>query len=211
MAGNWRAPQIRPAEVDPDSDTELKKGKYEGWSQEQLDTEAAVLYTTGMTQREVAAEMGCSLSAVSARIKRATDSAKVLPVQSVKQIQLDSLARQKRIVLGVMAQPGLLVSHGRVIFDPNSGSPMVDKDMILKASAELRRIEELVSRLAGTRAPVTHEVREITEDAIDAELRKLVEQLGSAAEGGSDAEISGLASQLGDALQRGEAPTPQEP
>jgi len=115
-------------------------------------------------------------------------------VETIRQTQLTSLLRQKRVVLGIMATPNYKVDHGRVVMDPFTQQPVIDKDLVLKASAELRRIEDAISRLTGTRAPVVHEVHEITEDAIDAEIRRLGQLLGTGT--------------VDRALQRGEAGTP---
>ena len=142
-----------------------------------LQDEAYELYTQGLTVREVADRQGCSVETAHRRIKYGEQAQPPQSPDTLKQGQIRSLMRQKRIVLGVIAHPAHKVDHGRVVIDPLTSQPMVDQEMILKASAELRRIEEAVMRLAGTRAPVVHEVHEITEEAIDAEYQRLITSL----------------------------------
>lgn len=166
-------------------------------AQLELDCRALELHSQGMTWKEVGEAMGCSHSTAWDRAQRAQAGMPDESAAVFKAVQVMSLLRQKRVVLGVMADPGYKVDHGKMVMDPSDGSPMKDKKLQLEASAELRRIEDLLSRLVGTRAPTVHEVHEITEDALDAELKRLSQKLGRQLPG-SDA------GQLDHALSAGE-------
>lgn len=166
-------------------------------AQLELDCRALELHSQGMTWKEVGEAMGCSHSTAWDRAQRAQAGMPDESAAIFKAVQVMSLLRQKRVALGVMADPGYKVDHGKMVMDPSDGSPMKDKKLQLEASAELRRIEDLLSRLVGTRAPTVHEVHEITEDALDAELKRLSQKLGRQLPG-SDA------GQLDHALSAGE-------
>jgi hypothetical protein len=171
-----------------------RPGKYDGWEAALLDARAAELRSQGMTLREIGVEMNVNHKTAGAMVRRAALALEPEAVAVRKQTQLDSLERQKRVILGILATPTWKVDHGKVVLDPIDGQPMVDKELVIKASAELRKIEQDISRLIGTRAPVVKEVHEYTEEGIDAELRRLVHELGS------------TPGRVGDTLEGTEAP-----
>lgn len=144
-----------------------------------LDARAFELHSQGMTWKEVGEAEGCSHSTAWDRANRWQAGQPDESTALFKATQVSSLLRQKRVALGVMADPGFKVDHGKVIRD-DDGNPVKDRKLQLEASAELRRIEDLLSRLVGTRAPAVHEVHEYTEEGLDAELKRLTQELGHA-------------------------------
>lgn len=149
-------------------------------AQDAFAAEAYELSTQGLTIREVAERAGCSVETAYRRVKLGAELSPRPNRDITAEVQIRSLMRQKRVVLGILANPAYKVDHGRVVMDPLTQQPLRDQEMVLKASAELRRIEEAIMRLAGTRAPVVHEIKEITEEALDAEFQKLITVLPAA-------------------------------
>ena len=135
------------------------------------------LRSQGLTLVEIGSRYDVSRETVRQSIKAAVAAIPYEAVNELRHIQLDSLQLQKRRLLRIFLVDHPKVDHGRVVKHPDAESgemvPVIDYDITIRASAELRHIEQDISRLTGTRAPVVHEVHEITEDAIDAELRSL--------------------------------------
>jgi hypothetical protein len=144
--------------------------------------EMAKLRSQGLTTAEIAERYSLSHHTVYNSIKAAIAATPYEGVTELRHIQLDSLALQKRRVLRIFLVDHPKVDHGRLIKD-SDGNTVNDYDIALRASAELRRIEDSISRLTGTRAPVVHEVHEITEDALDAEIRRLTTAVRAKAAG----------------------------
>ena len=139
------------------------------------------LRTQGLSHQEIATRYGVSTKTVQDSIKIGINAVPYEAVTEMRHLQLDALTLQKRRVLRIFLTDHPKVDHGRIIKDAN-GDVVNDYDISLRASSELRRIEDSISRLTGTRAPVVHEVHEITEDAIDAEIRSLTTALRAKAE-----------------------------
>ena len=143
-------------------------------------TEMVKLRSSGMTLGEIGSRYNVSVPTVSASIKAAIAVIPYEAVQEMRSLQLDALNLQKRRLLRVFLSDHPKVDHGKVIkrtLPDGTVETLMDYDITIRASSELRRIEDSISRLTGTRAPVVHEVREITEDALDAEIRQLTTSL----------------------------------
>ena len=134
------------------------------------------LRSSGMTPTEIAAHYSVTYETVRQSLRAAINATPYEAVTEMRSIQLDSLNMQKRRLLRVFLADHPKVDHGHVVMrrnDEGQSVPVLDYDVTIRASAELRRIEDSISRLTGTRAPVVHEVHEITEDALDAEIAQL--------------------------------------
>jgi hypothetical protein len=65
------------------------------------------------------------------------------------------------------------VQQGRVILHPVTAMPMFDDDAILRATQVILRVKDARAKLTGIYAPTKSQVSVITEDAVDAEIRRL--------------------------------------
>jgi hypothetical protein len=76
--------------------------------------------------------------------------------------------------MAVLHRRHVVVQSGKVV-KGDDGQPIPDDGPVLQATATLLRVMERRARLHGLDAPAKHEV--LTLDAIDAEIRRLEEQL----------------------------------
>ena len=91
-------------------------------------------------------------------------------------VKLDNIERRLLLVLG-QRQPR--VDHGRVIFDVDPETKehvrVVDYGPVVQAAAGLLRVQERRAKLLGLDAPTQIRVETVTEDELDAEVRRLSE------------------------------------
>jgi hypothetical protein len=80
--------------------------------------------------------------------------------------------------MAVLRRRHVMVQSGKIV-KGDDGQPITDDGPVLQATATLLRVMERRARLLGLDAPAKHEV--LTLDAIDAEIRRLEEQLSQIA------------------------------
>ena len=68
-------------------------------------------------------------------------------------------------------------SSGKVAVHPETGQPLVDDGPVIQAGLALLRVSESRRKLLGLDAPQRARVEVITEDAVEAEIRRLSEKL----------------------------------
>jgi hypothetical protein len=185
-----------------DSDEELPRGKWgdkpragtsgsnafahNEYEQTKIDTEAAVLRGRGFTFAEIAEAQGCSTQAASNRVRRAIARVPIEAVTQLRQTQLSRYDFQRRVALRLLAMDAPLIQNGRVVMQEvtqEDGTkvdrPVINLDPKFRALSELRKIEDSISTLTGTQAPRRIEVNVVTEDAVDAEIKRLERELGA--------------------------------
>lgn len=92
-----------------------------------------------------------------------------------KKTELAELARISRYLLDVMNREHICVDHGRVILD--EGRRVLDDAPGIRAALGLVRVQERRAKLLGLDAPAKARVEVVTEDMVDAEIRRLTEKL----------------------------------
>jgi hypothetical protein len=122
--------------------------------QDILDIEAARLRVEERLQyREIAQVMGCSTSTAYDRVQRVYQARKVEATDQMRQqehARLDMLwQHQKRIAEGMYYQ----TAHGKVVKDPETGTPLVDPMPNIAARKEMRAIAESMRKLEGLDQP----------------------------------------------------------
>lgn len=139
------------------------------------DAEAAELRSQGQTYQAIADRLGFANRTNSRRaVERALAATVREAADEVRALQLAQLDRLTREALAVLEREHLVVSHGRIINGPD-GKPLMDDAPVLQAIDRLIRIQERRAKLLGLDAPTKVETWNI--DAIDAEIRRLQEQL----------------------------------
>lgn len=144
--------------------------------QAHLDTEAAVLRSQRISYPEIARRMGCAVSTAHDRVKRAIDAVPYEAVEELRRIELESLDEQERRLLAVQETTHYRVDHGKVI-ELTEGVPMIDTTPIVQTSMAILRIKDMRAKLTGEYAPTKSAITVVTEDAVDAEIRRLSEQV----------------------------------
>lgn len=154
------------------------------------DADAARLRARGMTYEVIATELGyCNRAAARAAVERALVATVTEPAAEVRQMELARLDEMYRAALAVLERQHLTVSHGKVVYTGGTqvldergnvtyigGEPLFDDAPVLQAIDRMIRIMERRAKLLGLDAPTKVEV--ITLDAIEAEIRRLNEELG---------------------------------
>lgn len=103
------------------------------------------------------------------------------PAADLRALQAARLEMLWVKAMQVLSRTHLTVSHGRVIMVGPEGAerPLQDDGPVLAAIRELRQISTEVRKLFGLDAPTRVEV--ISDDTLDAEIRRLSEELDRAA------------------------------
>ena len=145
--------------------------------QARLNAEAVAMRRDRMSYRQIAAVQGCSANAAHHRVKLGLAAIPYEAVTDLRQQELLSLDKIEERCLAIVEDPPILVQQGRVMLDPITGQPMPDEDAVLRATQTILRIKDARAKLTGAYAPVKSSVTVITEDAVDAEIRRLTEEL----------------------------------
>jgi hypothetical protein len=160
------------------------------------DARAVELRRRGLNYRQIAGEMGwASQKSAYQAVQRGLADSVSEANEEVRRLELDKLDEWQRHALRVLAKPHYAVSQGVVVTlkDGDGKETPVDDDMpILHAIDRLLKISERRSRLLGLDAPAKSRVEVITEDAVDAEIKRLTEELAGLADA-KQADHSGTA------------------
>jgi hypothetical protein len=137
-----------------------------------IDAEAAQLKADGHTYRQIAQIQGCSPSGAHARVERAIKAVPVDAVESLRAVELERLDEMYRVALSQLRTDAVRVDHGRIVRD-DDGNPLIDHGAKLIALDRLLKIQDRRAKLLGLDAPSRSRIEVITEDAVDAEIRRL--------------------------------------
>lgn len=145
--------------------------------------EALRMRAAGCKYEDIAQALGySSRSAAAQDVQRALMVAVSEPATEVRALELTRLDDLWVAALAVLKRPHLTVSNGRVVTINNTDGlpvPVEDDGPVLQAIDRLLRIQERRAKLLGLDAPTKVEV--INDDLIDAEIRRLTDELDRAA------------------------------
>lgn len=130
----------------------------------------------GYSYREVAEHFEVSAATAHRAVQRALVATAAIGGEEARTAELVKLDAMESAVLGVLSRAHVTVSQGRLILDAE-GHALPDDAPILAAVAQWLRIAERRSKLMGLDAPARQIVTVITEDVVDAEIRRLQEEL----------------------------------
>jgi hypothetical protein len=106
--------------------------------------------------------------------------AALIPTENMielKKVELAKLDRIERHLLGVMTKEHVRVDHAHVVMD--EGRPVFDDRPGIQAAFGLLRVQERRARLCELDEPAKFRVGVITEDMVEAEIRRLEQELAS--------------------------------
>lgn len=150
------------------------------------ENEALLLRKKEWPLAAIAAKLGyANESGVSKAIARALDRAPKAHAPELRRMELEKLAlleytawqvleRQHLVVITGGPKAGMIVSRFN---QAGEKEELEDSAPVLAAIDRIIRVQERRSRLMGLDAPVRHRVTTITEDMVDAEMRRLSAQL----------------------------------
>lgn len=138
------------------------------------DARAAHLRAERRTYREIARELGCSASAAYQSVQRAIAAVPVEAVGELRAIECATLDAAIARLWDIVHAGHPYVSNGKVFYDLEDAGPVIAAlNGIIKACESKRK-------LLGLDAPARQTITVVTEDAVDAELRRLEAELAHA-------------------------------
>ncbi|MGP8162772.1 MAG: hypothetical protein ACLQAN_03185 [Acidimicrobiales bacterium] len=133
-----------------------------------------------MTYAQIGEYLGVSTSTAFERVQRGMQAVPTEGVIEARRLELTKLDAIERRLLVVLGQRQPRVDHGRVIWDvdpeTNERVRVVDYGPVVAAAAGLLRVQERRAKLLGLDAPAQIRVETVTEDELDAEVRRLSEK-----------------------------------
>jgi hypothetical protein len=143
----------------------------------QREARALELRRDGRTHAEIAEILGVSRPIATRIITRAMDRIVREPASQVRLIELERLDQLQVEALGVLRRRHVVVQGGKIVWGEDD-QPLLDDGPVLAAIGKLLEIQARRARLLGLDAPTRAEV--FTVDQVDAEIRRLEEQLAHA-------------------------------
>jgi hypothetical protein len=142
------------------------------------DAKALELRKDGLTYTQIAERLGISRSTAHKHVTRGLHRTRQEPADELRRLEAERLNQLWAEAMAVLRRRHVMVQSGKIV-KGDDGQPITDDGPVLQATATLLRVMERRARLLGLDAPAKHEV--LTLDAIDAEIRRLEEQLSQVA------------------------------
>jgi transposase-like protein len=144
------------------------------------DANAADLFRQGKSYRQIAAEMGWnSPNAAFEAVRRAAQEAGrgSLAAKEALRIMLERHQDYRRAVYEVLTAKHYVTTQAGHVVEGPDGLPLHDDAPVLNAVDRLVKIDQEEAKLLGLYAPTKSRVEVITEDVVDAELKRLAEEI----------------------------------
>lgn len=160
-----------------------KGGRRRTLEQIDKDARALALHCQGKTYRQISLEMGVNTASAFNAVKRAIADRQKNQFQqadeftaAVARIQ-QGLLRCQEIIDGkhFLAAPG-----GKLVIDPTTGEPCLDSAPKQRAITEMRHLNDQLIMLMDLKPASKQRIQVVTEDVVDAEIRKLSEEIANA-------------------------------
>jgi hypothetical protein len=146
---------------------------------EQRAEQAARAYEMRLQGQRLAAigrELGIATSTVHKLLAEHV-AARVDPLaDAYRAMELDRLDDLTVRAYAVLTARHVVVQHGKVILDPDSGEPMLDDAPVLNAIDRLVRLSESRRKLLGLDAPLKADVTVTPVDPADIELAQIISE-----------------------------------
>lgn len=142
------------------------------------DAEAARLRARGWSYAQIAEHMGyANHTGARQAVHRALQAVVQEPAEELRNLELARLDIMWQAAVAVLEANHYLVSQGRLIF--LGPRPLEDDAPVLAALDRMLKIMERRARLLGLDAPARTRVEVVTEDAVDAEIARLEQELAA--------------------------------
>lgn len=130
----------------------------------------------GMTMGEIATKYGLTVTTVSRRLKDLNIDLTPAAVQVYRQQEYAKLNLLENKLWSALDKDYYVVNHGKVIIDPDTGTPMRDINPVLSVADRLLKIQDRRAKLGGFDAPTKVEVDHSVTEIQVTEIKDLVEQ-----------------------------------
>lgn len=147
------------------------------------DAQAADLFRRGLTYKQISQQMGWrSPNAAFEAVRRAArDSAKdPLAQAEALALILDRLQDYRRLMWRVATSKHYVTTQAGKIVTDKDGKPLTDDGPVCHAVDRLLKCDQEEARLRDLYPAAKSRVEVITEDAVDAELARLAQEIGQA-------------------------------
>lgn len=139
----------------------------------EMDAQAAHMRAEGRTYRQIATMLSVSVGTAYTAVSRAIAAVPVEAVTELRQIECARLDAVVARLWDVVHADHPYVSQGKVFEDIQDAGP------VISALGAIIRAGESKRKLLGLDAPARQTITVITEDAVDAELRRLEAEMAS--------------------------------
>ena len=140
------------------------------------DARALTYRAQGWTYDRIATEMRYhDRSAARKAVERAISTDVRESNEAAKALLLADLNNAKQAVWAVLEANHLVISDGRVV--ALDGEPIPDDEPVLKAVDRLVKINQELAKIYGVYAPVQSRVEVISETTVDAEIKRLEDEM----------------------------------
>lgn len=147
------------------------------------DAEAAMMYARGNTFQQIGDRFGVTKQAAHKMRARALDAAGKEQRERARGIELTKLDMREQVLLEVLSRRHVVVNNGHVV--SLDGEPLDDDGIVIQTVDALGRVAQERAKVLGLYAPSRSTVTVVTEDVIDAEIRRWSETLNAL----SDADV----------------------
>lgn len=145
--------------------------------QAQVDAKAAELAVQGLTMTQISQRMGwASPSTASAAINRHLARSSEPVNEALRHLWGHRIEESVKVVWEAMHAENLVVSQGKVVCDPRTDEPLIDRAPNVQAADTMMRLGERAARLFGLDAP--KKTVTLTVDMMRSELMELGTKLG---------------------------------
>lgn len=147
------------------------------------DIRAIDLRRRGLTYEQIATQLGFrAASSAYEAVQRGLAEAFRESAEALTQLEAERLDALRRLFERIAATKHYAVSlgSGKVIMDPaNPGQPLTDDGPAMQAGLALLRVSESWRKLKGLDAPAKSRVEVISENTVDAEIKRLEDEMAA--------------------------------
>lgn len=157
------------------------------------DAQAADLFRRGLTYKQISQQMGWrSPNAAFEAVRRAARDAAQDPLAQAEALALilDRLQDYRRLMWRVATTKHYATTQAGIIVKGPDGQPLVDDGPVCHAVDRLLKCDQEEARLRDLYPAAKSRVEVITEDAVDAELARLAQEIGQADAAAADPRVT---------------------
>lgn len=144
------------------------------------DAKAYDLYRRGLSYRQIAAEVGWkSQKSAFEAVRRAAKDNAVDPIEAAaaRQVFLDRFQDYRRAAQRVLSTRHYVTTQAGKLATGPDGNPLIDDEPVLRALDRLLKIDDTELRLRDLYPAAKSKIEVITEDVVDAECARLVQEI----------------------------------
>ncbi|HET9893671.1 MAG TPA: hypothetical protein VFQ44_01810 [Streptosporangiaceae bacterium] len=142
------------------------------------DMEALQLKRRGLPLHQIATQLGwAGPPGAHAAIRRALKDCYAPERDDAIIMETERLDDVLRTLYRVMMSRHVMVSHGKIMRDPKTLEPLYDDAVNVQAAQAIVRASESLRKLHGLDAPTRSRVQVITDDDLDQEYKKLLDEI----------------------------------